>query len=830
MTMAAQPQHLTIDQPNYLTEGGLFTWLVTVDHKRIAILYAIASLFFMLVGGIEAMLIRTQLAVPNNHFLSADMYNQMFTMHGTTMIFLVVMPLELGFFANFLLPLQIGARDVAFPRINALSFWVFLFGALFMNFGWLSQSLPDAGWFGYANLTERYYTPGINIDLWDLGLLILGMSTLLSGLNFFITIVNMRAPGMTFMRMPMFVWAMLVTTILILLAFPCLTVGLIFLFLDRFVGTHFYRVSAGATPILWQHLFWLFGHPEVYIMALPAFGMISEILPVFSRKPLFGYAGMAYSMVLIGFLSYGVWGHHMFATGMGPVADATFSITTMLIAIPTGIKIFSWIATVWGGSLRMKTAMYFALAFVLEFTIGGLSGIMHGSPPVDLQQTDTYFVVAHFHYVLFGGMMFGILGGFFYWWPKITGRMLDERLGKWQFWLTIIGFNGTFFPMHFLGVWGMPRRIYTYPPGMGWSFWNMFETLSAYLLFVAFVLMAINLISSLMSGERAEADPWDARTLEWSVPTPPPPYNFEVVPVIRGRDAFWIDKYGVILDEHGHGSAPAHGESASAPMPVEHHGEGEHVHIHMPAPSIYPLVFAASLSVGAIGIMMNWLRIDFLAVGLLFTSIIGMAFEYPRYGAEPLEGDPPTYEGVDHRKAGMWAFLGSECVFFACLISTFMVYKSRNTGVGAEALNIPLTSVSTFVLLMSSLLMVLALAAVQRGDRKWSTIWLFSTAFFGLIFLGGQVYEFTTLYTREHLSMQGNLFGQTFYTLVGTHGTHVAIGVGWLLVMAIAAARGKLDKSRALAVEIAGLYWHFVDIVWILIFTLIYLMRTVKHA
>ena len=568
--MAAQPKHLPLDHSNYLTsESGIYSWLTTVDHKRVAILYLMASLFFMLLGGIEAMAIRTQLAVPNNTFLSANTYNQMFTMHGTTMIFMVVMPLELGFFANFLIPLQIGARDVAFPRINALSFWVFLFGALFMNLGWLNLTLPDGGWFGYANLTERYFSPGMNIDLWNIGLLILGISTLLSGLNFFVTIVNMRAPGMTFMRMPMFMWSMLVTTILILLAFPCLTVGLIFLFLDRFVGTHFYLVELGATPILWQHLFWLFGHPEVYIMALPAFGMMSEIIPVFSRKPLFGYAGMAYSMVLIGFLSYGVWGHHMFATGMGPVADSTFAITTMLIAIPTGIKIFSWVATVWGGSLRMKVAFYFGVAAVLEFTLGGLSGVMHASVPIDLQQTDTYFVVAHFHYVLFGGMMFAILGGFYYWWPKITGRMLNEELGKLHFWLTIVGFNGTFFPMHFLGVWGMPRRIYTYAPGMGWDFWNAFETGCAYLLFISFAIFAYNLIRSLSRDEKAEADPWDARTLEWATPSPPPPYNFENIPPVRGRDAFWVDKYGVMVEGHGHGSSqPAHGETSGVTTPA----------------------------------------------------------------------------------------------------------------------------------------------------------------------------------------------------------------------------------------------------------------------
>jgi cytochrome c oxidase subunit I len=828
--MAAQPKELALERPNYLTaEGGIYSWLTTVDHKRIAVMYAIASLAFMLVGGIEALLIRTQLAVPNNTFLAAQVYDQMFTMHGTTMVFMVIMPLEIGFFANFMIPLQIGARDVAFPRINALSFWAFLFGALFLNIGWFTMALPNAGWFGYANLTERMYTPGINIDVWDLGLLILGVSTLLTGLNFFVTIVNMRARGMTFMRMPMFMWAMLVTTILILLAFPCLTVGLIFLFLDRFFGTHFYRVALGATPILWQHLFWLFGHPEVYIMALPAFGMMSEIIPVFSRKPLFGYAGMAYSLVLIGFLSYGVWGHHMFATGMGPVADSTFAITTMLIAIPTGIKIFSWLATVWGGSLRITTAFLFAVGAVIEFTIGGLSGIMHASVPIDLQQTDTYFVVAHFHYVLFGGMMFAILGGFFYWWPKITGRLMNERLGKWQFWLTVIFFNGTFFPMHFLGVWGMPRRIYTYAPGMGWSFWNGFETICSYFLFLAFVLFGINVIWSLFNGEKADEDPWDGRTLEWSVASPPPAYNFDTLPVARWRDEFWVEKYGETAGGHGHRSTPAHGEASGAMAVAEPAPAGQEPP-HMPAASLYPLLFAASLMLGAVGAMMDWYRIGIIAGVTLFVTVIGMAFEYSDHGEEHVHADPATYRGIDHRKAGMWTFLGSECVFFACLISTYMVYKPRNIGPGAGVLDIPLTSFSTFILLMSSFLMVLALAATRRGNRKWSTIWLFGTAFFGMIFLGGQAYEFTTLYRDYHLTLQHSLFGQTFYTLVGTHGIHVTIGVIWLLVLAVASLGGRVGKSKALSVEIVGLYWHFVDVVWILIFTLVYLMRTVKGA
>jgi cytochrome c oxidase subunit 1 len=825
--MAAQPKTLGFEYPNYLQEPrGIWSWITTVDHKRIAILYGVSALFFMMVGGFEAMLMRAQLMVPDNHLISAGIYNELFTMHGTTMVFLVLMPLELGFFANFFIPLQIGARDVAFPRLNALSYWVFLGGAIFLHIGLLQSlgGMPDAGWFGYANLTERMYSPGINIDTWVIGLLILGMSTLLSGLNFFVTIVNMRAPGMTFMRIPLFMWAMLVTTILILLAFPALTVGLIFLFADRFLDTHFYQVSAGATPILWQHLFWIFGHPEVYIMALPAFGIISEVITPFSRKPLFGYPMMAYSLVLIAFLSYGVWGHHMFATGMGPIADSTFAITTMLIAIPTGIKIFSWIATVWGGRLRFTTAMLFTLGFIVEFTAGGLSGVMHASPPVDLQQTDSYIVVAHFHYVLFGGVMMGILAGFFYWWPKITGRLLNETLGKWQFWITAWSFNATFFPMHFLGTLGMPRRIYTYAPHMGWDFWNYFESINAFILGFAFLLFFINIIWSTLRGEHASSDPWDGRTLEWSIPSPPPAFNFVTVPIVTARDAFWVRKYGGV---GAHGVAPAIAGGAAA-TPIGAPAE-VHEHIHMPAPSLYPLIFGLGVFTMGVGCLV-WIRLIVMGGAITLMSILGMIFEYPTFGQFNPEMIGESALGLDNRKLGIWAFLGSECVFFASLISTYMVYKDRNLGgFDAMILNIPLTSFSTFVLLTSSLLMVLALAAVQRDDRKWGAFWLFGTAFFGLIFLGGQAYEFTD-FVLQGLKIQTNLFGQTFYTLVGFHGIHVLIGVCWLLVLAFATAAGKIGKDRSLAVEIGGLYWHFVDIVWVVIFTLIYLMRTVKHA
>ena len=825
--MAAQPKPLPVHQPSYLEGGGILGWLTTIDHKRVAVMYLVSALFFLALGGFEAMAIRVQLWRPDNHALSAAIYNAFFTMHGTTMIFLVVMPLLLGFFGNFLIPLQIGARDVAFPRLNALSFWLALVAGILLHLGWIRGGLPDAGWFGYANLTERYFTPGLAIDWWVIGLLVSGTSTVLTGLNFLTTIVAMRAPGMTYMRMPMFMWSLMVTSILVLIAFPALTIGLIFLLFDRFFGTHFYVASAGATPILWQHLFWLFGHPEVYVMALPAFGIISEVVPVFSRKPLFGYPMMAYSICLIAFLSYGVWGHHMFATGMGPVADSAFAVTSMLIAIPTGVKIFSWIATVWGGSLRMTTAFYFALGMILEFTIGGLSGIMHASAPIDLQQTDSYFVVAHFHYVLFGGTMFAILAAFYYWWPKITGRMLSERLGKWHFWVTVIGFNLTFFPMHILGMWGMPRRTYTYGADMGWTHLNQLETVGAFILGIAFLLFYVNIFKSLTSrGERAPADPWDGRSLEWSTPSPPPAYNFVTIPQIRGRDAWWILKYG---RADSRGVAPyMSGQAPPQPQP----GQPVSVEdIHMPAPSIFPLVLSLGVGVMGLGLIIDWYRIILIGAAVTVLSIIGMGFEYADFGEESHDPEhAPSSGGVDVRKIGLWSFIGSECVFFASLISTFIVYKSRSvTGPGPEILNIPLTSFSTFILLMSSLLMVLALAATQRGDKRWERIWLGGVVAFGLIFLGGQVYEFTSFY-HEGMGLTTNLFSQSFFVLVGFHGAHVAIGVLWLSVLLAAAMTGKLGQSRALSVELAGLYWHFVDVVWIIIFTLVYLMQAVPGA
>jgi len=596
----------------------VWSWITTVDHKRIGIMYGVSAFVFFMLGGLEALLLRIQLGSADNTFLSPDVYNQLFTMHGTTMIFLGVMPLSAMFF-NFMIPLQIGARDVVFPRLNSFSFWMFLVGAIVLNVSFVFNAAPNAGWFGYANLTETQYSSGLNTDFWVIGLMALGVASLAAAVNFFVTIINMRAPGMRLLRMPMFVWMSFITQMLLLLAFPIITVALIFLLVDRYFGANFFQPDANGDPMLWQHLFWIFGHPEVYILILPPFGIVSEILPVFSRKPLFGYAAMVFSGAFIAVLGFGVWSHHMFATGMGPIADASFGLLTMLIAIPTGVKIFNWIGTIWGGSLQMKTPMYFALGFIAMFIIGGLSGIMHAAVPADLQQTDTYFVVAHFHYVLFGGSIFALLAGAYYWMPKMFGFMLSERIGKIQFWLMFIGFNITFFPMHFLGLHGMPRRVYTYPEGLGFEFWNLIETAGSMLLGFSFLVFIWNIWLSKRAGVAAPADPWDGATLEWSIPSPPQEFNFAEIPTVEARDPLWDQKRS---------------QGRPLPEPPRVSGEG----IHLPNPSVKPLITALGIGVFFTGFLLGspWpipasltINLPVVLIGFALTAygILSWAFE-----------------------------------------------------------------------------------------------------------------------------------------------------------------------------------------------------------
>jgi cytochrome c oxidase subunit 1 len=515
-----------------VSRGRVSSWLTTVDHKRIGILYIVTSLAFFLAGGVLALLMRAQLATPNEDFITRDSYNQLFTMHGTTMIFLVVVPILAGF-GNFLVPLMIGARDMAFPRLNALSYWLFLLGGVVLYSSWFaSGGAPSAGWTSYTPLSTAVYTPGTGIDLWILSLHILTLSSLAGAINFLVTIHNMRAPGMIWMRLPLFVWTIEIYALMLVLVLPALSAGLTLLLLDRQVGTHFFIPDQGGNALLWQHVFWFFGHPEVYIMVLPAMGMVSEIIPVFARKPIFGYTAVAFSTVGIAFISMLVWAHHMFAVGLPDYLQGFFMLSSMLVAVPTGVKIFNWLATTWRGNIHFDTAMLFALGFVGVFTIGGLSGIFLAAYPFDWQVTDTYFVVAHLHYVLFGGSVFAIFGGLYYWWPKMFGKMLDERLGKVSFWLMLVGFNLTFFPQHMLGLLGMPRRIYTYTHGGLWEWYNLISTIGSGLMGLGVLVFVINVVKTARTGARAVNDPWLADTLEWYTTSPPPPHNFDRVPYV----------------------------------------------------------------------------------------------------------------------------------------------------------------------------------------------------------------------------------------------------------------------------------------------------------
>ena len=597
--------------------AGIVSWFATVDHKRIGTRYMVTALTFFFLGGLEAAAMRAQLARADSRILSPEAYDQLFSMHGITMIFLFVTPMLSGF-GNYMIPLQLGARDMAFPKLNALGYWIFLGAGLFMYSGLVLGKAPDVGWFNYVPLASSQFDTGPNIDFYGLGLIFLGVSTTAGAVNFIVTILKLRAPGMSVNRIPLFCWAVLATSFAILFAIPALTAASALLELDRLFGFHFFDLSYGGDPVLWQHLFWIFGHPDVYIIFLPAVGIVSTIVPTFARRPMVAYTWVALATMMIAFLGFGVWVHHMFAVGLPQLTITFFAAASLLIAIPSGVQVFAWLATLVGGRPVLATPLLYVLGFLLVFVIGGVTGVMFAVIPFDQQVTDTYFVVAHFHYVLFGGAVFPILAGIHYWLPKISGRMPSEGLGQASFWLVFIGFNLGFFPMHISGLLGMPRRVYTYPGDMGWGTLNLLSTIGAYVLAVGLVVVAVNIVLTYVRGEPAGNDPWGAPTLEWATSSPPPPYNFASVPIVRSASPLWDDA------SHPTNVTLPEGHQTTETSLLE--GDPQRA-LHMPSESLVPLAFAISLALIFVGLIFETWWISIVA-GALATLALG-AWHWP---------------------------------------------------------------------------------------------------------------------------------------------------------------------------------------------------------
>ncbi|GAA1801126.1 hypothetical protein GCM10009682_23500 [Luedemannella flava] len=577
---------------------SLHSWFATVDHKRIGRRYMVTAGIFFIIAGTDAMIMRTQLARPNSTLLSPEEYNQLFTMHGTAMIFLFATPMFFGF-GNFLVPLMIGARDMAFPRLNAFGYWVFVFAGSVMFASQFVGAAPDGGWFGYVPLTDRPYSAGINLDVYCLGLLFLGVSTTAGAINFIVTALKLRAPGMSLNRVPLFVWAIVGTSFMVVFALPALNLANAMLFLDRRFGTHFFDPAHGGNTLLWQHLFWIFGHPDVYIIVMPALGIVSAVLPAFCRRGVAAYPLMVLSIVTIAIISFGVWVHHMFATGLPQLSYSFFSAASTLITIPSGIQIFAWLATMLKGQIRARTPFLFVVGFVVTFVLGGFTGVMFAITAFDQQVTDSYFVVAHFHYVLFGGAVFPMIAGIYFWLPKFTGRMYAERLGRWAFWLVFVGFNTTFLPMHVSGLFGMPRRVYTYPTGLGWDAWNLIATVGAYVLAIGLLLVLTSVVRAIRWGPPAPPDPWEADTLEWATSSPPRPYNFAVIPQVHSVHPMWDRRTRDGL---------ARGEALSGhrtPQTSELDGQHER-DTDMPEESLMPLITAVGILVLVLGLLWGW--------------------------------------------------------------------------------------------------------------------------------------------------------------------------------------------------------------------------------
>ncbi len=818
------------------TPRGLYGVLVSVDHKTIGKRYLVTALLFFLIGGLEASAMRVQLAHGDNRLLSPEAYDQLFTMHGVTMLFLFASPVLSGF-ANYLWPLMIGARDMAFPRANAVSYWIYLFAGVFMYSSVLVAQAPDGGWFGYVPMTEHAFSPGLNLDFYALGLVFVGVSTTIGAVNFITTFFTLRAPGMSVDRVPVILWGTLTASFTIMFFMPPLTVACVLLYMDRHLGTSFFDPTHGGHPLLWQHLFWIFGHPWVYIIVLPAMGLASDMIPTFTRRPLAGYTFVVLSTVATAILGSGVWVHHMFATGLPQLSTAYFSAGSMVIAVASGVSVFAWLVTIWYGRPRFATPLLFLCGFIVLFVIGGVSGVMTAAVPFDWQLTDSYFVVAHLHYVLLGINVFPVFAALYYWFPKMTGRMLNDRTGRWVFGLLFIGMNLTFFPMHVTGMLGLPRRVYTYPSYGSWDGLNLASTIGVGVFALGFLLFLFDVVRALRRGAPAGNNPWDAPTLEWSVSSPPPPYNFAVMPTVHSAYPLWegrltdgeaslVDR-GPVLDD---GRETIETTALDADLRAV---------LRMPEDSAWPLLLALALTALAYALLASRWTWVAIALGLVLITLIGWmrpsasgatqasplqaAQGAALHAREPNDADNGPGDGA--AAGGRWAMrllVLTEACFFASLLFSYWYLASiapRWPPPGRQAaLTIALPN--TLILLASSGTLLWGEAGIRRGDRRRLQHGLLATFVLGAVFIALQGLE----YSRQHFTLQSGVYGSLFFTITGFHGAHVIVGLLMNLVVQGWLWRGAFNQERHGFVSNVALYWHFVDVVWLFVFTCLYIL------
>jgi cytochrome c oxidase subunit 1/cytochrome c oxidase subunit I+III len=809
--------------------AGLVGWLSAVNHKEIGRRYMATGFIYFLLAGVAALLMRVQLAFPDNTFLNAEQYNQLFSTHGTAMMFLFAVPIMQGVGLYFV-PLMIGTRDVAFPRMNAMGYYIFLIAGIIIWLSLFVGQAPNGGWFAYTPLTESRYSPARGMDIWSAVITLSELAALIAATELIITIFRMRAPGMSLNRMPLFVWAMLVTSFMVIFAMPAVMIGSSLLTLDRSISTQFFNSDRGGDPLLWQHLFWFFGHPEVYIIFIPALGIVSEVLATFARRPVVGYPFLVLSIVAIGIISFGLWVHHMFATGLPHVGLSLFSAASTMIAIPSGIQIFSSLATLWEGKLHFKTPLLYVLGFIFTFVIGGITGIMLASVPLDWQVHDTYFVVAHFHYVLIGGAMFPLLAGFYYWFPKVTGKLLDDRLGKWNFWLTIIGFHVAFFPMHISGLRGMPRRVYTYHAGLGWDELNLVSTIGALIIGVGVLLLLYNVFNTLRRGRPAGDNPWGAGTLEWATTSPPQRYNFEPLPTVHSRQPLW-DPPETRADYHFAsylGRREALGTTGFEANPE--------MRIPLPGNTIIPFFTAIAATIIVVSLVFS---LTFFVIGAIFLCILLFRWHWPNAkmrdmawvkagpeGALPsatiVRGSPAHPDMYPPYYYGVWLLIAIEAAEFLALIVSYFYLRASNDiwpPSGVEKPSLLLPTISLVVLLLSAIPATIADKAILKGNIKGMRQGYLLSFILGVVFVVLQVVYYLNLPHTWH----GNAYLSLFWIVAGFHLIFVVAMLAetvWVLVLAY---QGYFNAERNSAVQADGLNWYFGVAMFVLVYLTLYI-------